>query len=293
MEVYPTSIDDYEFEGRIGKGAFASVFIAKCIPKNNERVAIKVIELEFNPNQQTKNDKNNKKKNDKKEDNNNNENDISWDEIQKEASIMARMNHKNIVRCFASFSVTTELWLVMPLLIGSCSDIMKSITEFNHGFIDEIIISTIIRDVLCGVQYIHNDGRVHRDIKSANILLSKSGICQISDFGVSGAIIEGGLRKNGRHTFTGSLWWMSPEILQRENRHSYKADIWSIAITALELAFGAPPHSKQRPVKVMLTILQSPPPTIQSCIEESSNKNIDYKYSKKFIDFLAKCLQKD
>ena len=94
----------------------------------------------------------------------------------------------------------------MPLLIGSCSDIMKAIKEFNNGFIDEFIVSTIIRDVLCGVEYIARDGRVHRDIKAANILLSSSGICQISDFGVSGAIIEGGLRKNGRHTFTGSLW---------------------------------------------------------------------------------------
>merc|ERR1712154_223802 len=179
---------------------------------------------------------------------------------------------------------------VMPLLIGSCLDIMKSIKEYNNGFIDEYIICTIIRDVLSGVQYIHNDGRVHRDIKSANILLSRDGVCQISDFGFSGAIIEGGLRKNGRHTFTGSLWWMSPEVLQRENKHSYKADIWSVGITSLELAFGKPPHSKQRPVKVMLTILQSAPPSIDSTNHEHS---FTHKYSKKFKDFLTKCLQKD
>ena len=200
---YPTSMNDYQFEGRIGKGAFASVYVANC-PLKNEKVAIKVIELEeldpkdVNNNNNNDNDNNN---------NNNNDNDISWDEIQKEAAVMARMNHKNIVRCYTSFCVFTELWLVMPLLIGSCSDIMKSIKEFNNGFIDELIISTIIRDTLSAIQYIHNDGRVHRDIKSANILLSKSGNCQISDFGVSGAIIEGGLRKHGRDTFTGSLWW--------------------------------------------------------------------------------------
>merc|ERR1712154_180090 len=182
---------------------------------------------------------------------------------------------------------------VMPLLIGSCLDIMKSIKEYNNGFIDEYIICTIIRDVLSGVQYIHNDGRVHRDIKSANILLSRDGVCQISDFGVSGAIIEGGLRKAGRQTFTGSLWWMSPEVLQRENKHSYKADIWSVGITSLELAFGKPPHSKQRPVKVMLTILQSPPPTISTCINQQNNDNQKHKYSKKFKNFLSLCLQKD
>ena len=296
---YPTSINDYKFEGRIGKGAFASVYVASC-PSLNEKVAIKVIELELDDGGNKQQQQDGGGDNNGNNGNNNNNNDISWDEIQKEAAVMARMNHKNIVRCYTSFCVTTELWLVMPLLIGSCSDIMKSIKEFNNGFIEELIISTIIRDILHAVQYIHNDGRVHRDIKSANILLSSSGICQISDFGVSGAIIEGGLRKHGRDTFTGSLWWMSPEVLQRENRHSYKADIWSLGITTLELTFGKPPHSKQRPVKVMLTILQSPPPNIQSCLEEiqqsqsQQQSQLKYpKYSKKFKDFLSKCLQKD
>eukprot|EP01084_Bolivina_argentea_P318479 552310_1 len=181
---FPTSMDEYKFEGRIGKGAFASVFIAKCLSKN-EKVAIKVIELELTPQDKKKNYANNEKcnnenindkkcnnnnSNDNNNDNNNEDgnNDISWDEIQKEAAIMSRMNHKNIVSCYTSFSVSTELWLVMPLLIGSCLDIMKSIQEYNFGFIDEYIISTIISDVLNGVLYIHNDGRVHRDIKSAN-----------------------------------------------------------------------------------------------------------------------------
>merc|ERR1719203_1331756 len=151
---------------------------------------------------------------------------------------------------------------------------MKTVKEFNKGFVDELIVCTIIRDVLCGIEYIAKDGRIHRDIKAANILLSATGVCQISDFGVSGAIIEGGLRKAGRQTFTGSLWWMAPEILQRENRHSYKADIWSLGILALELTFGKPPHSKQRPVKVMLTILQSPPPSLES-MEKDREKEKD------------------
>jgi len=301
---YPTSMDDYEFEGRIGKGAFATVYAANCVLKK-ERVAIKVIELELtlnesdNKNTEEQNKEKAETKSDDKEqnadaqnnNNNNNAIDISWDEIQKEASIMARMQHDNIVSCYTSFCVMQELWIIMPLLMGSCSDIMKSMPEFNNGFIDEVMVATIMRDVLNGVHYIHNDGRVHRDIKAANILLSSSGVCQIADFGVSGAIIEGGLRKHGRDTFTGSLWWMSPEVLQRENRHSYKADIWSVGITALELAFGRPPHSKQRPVKVMLTILQQPPPTIQTCMDENDAKRP--KYSKKFKDFLQKTLQKD
>ena len=154
----------------------------------------------------------------------------------------------------------------------------------------------VILIYIIGVAYCHQDGRVHRDIKAANVLLSSSGVAQLSDFGVSGAIIEGGLRKNGRHTFTGSLWWMAPEVLQRENKHSYPADIWSLGITALEISFGKPPHAKQRPVKVMLTILQQPAPTIQSCIKEKDiNDQPQYKniYGKKMKDFLNKALQKD
>jgi len=178
--------------------------------------------------------------------------------------------------------------LILPLLEGgSCSDIMKNVKEFNQGFKDEIIISTILYDILQGVIYCHSDGRIHRDIKAANILLSADGNAQLSDFGVSGAIIEGGLRKDGRHTFTGSLWWMAPEVLQRENRHSFPADIWSIGVTSLELAYGAPPYSTQRPVKVMLTILQSPPPAFETYGDDGN------KWSKKFRDFLSKCLQKD
>lgn len=275
---FPTKMDDYEFEGRIGRGAFASVYMAR-VKALELQVAIKVIELELT---QSDDDEN---KNDE-------ENDISWEEIQKEAAIMARMRHPNVVNCWSSFCVKTELWLVMEICIGSVLDCMKSVKEFNGGFLDETVICTMMRDVLSATQYIHNDGRVHRDIKAANILLSTSGVCQLSDFGVSGAIIEGGLRKNGRHTFTGSLWWMSPEVLQRENRHSYKADIWSIGITALELAFSRPPHSKSRPVKVMLQILQSDPPTIDS-MRNGINTTSNHKFSKKFKDFLKCCLQKD
>ena len=130
----------------------------------------------------------------------------NWEEIQKEAAIMRRMHHPNIVACFASFTVKTELWLVLPYLKGgSCADLMKSMKSFKHGFKDESIISTILHDVLQGIQYCHNDGRIHRDIKAANILLSADGVAQLSDFGVSGAIIEGGLRKPGRDT---SDWFL-------------------------------------------------------------------------------------
>ena len=288
-ENFPTKVDSYEIVGQIGKGAFASVYKAICIEMNNQEVALKVIELEKDESTEEK---------DKGQSSN-------WEEIQKEASIMRRMHHPNIVSCHAVFTVHTELWLVLPFLKGgSCADLMKSMKKFKNGFKDEAIIATIVNDILNGINYCHNDGRIHRDIKAANILLSASGIAQLSDFGVSGAIIEGGLRKPGRDTFTGSLWWMAPEVLQRENKHSFPADIWSLGITALELAYGKPPHSSHRPVKVMLTILQSPSPTLELYeIEEKekgkekdnngNNNGNKIKWSKDFRKFLGLCLQKD
>ena len=94
---FPTKMEEYEFEGRIGRGAFASVYVAR-MKSSNLRVAIKCIELELT--KQGDDDEN------KKDD----ENDISWDEIQKEAAIMARMHHQNVVTCHTSFCVATELW---------------------------------------------------------------------------------------------------------------------------------------------------------------------------------------
>ncbi|CEP03266.1 Protein kinase domain-containing protein [Plasmodiophora brassicae] len=257
--VYPTHPDAYELKAELGKGAFATVFLAYC-KATDEHVAIKILDLE--------------------------ELDTSWEEIRKEIAVMGLLNHPNVVRCLCSFVVDREIWLVMPLLAGgSCADIMKR--NFQKGFDDEVLIATILKEALQGLEYLHKDGRIHRDIKAGNILISVDGQIQIADFGVAGTLVESGDRRKSRKTFVGTPCWMAPEVMEQTSGYDQKADIWSFGITALELAYGRPPYSHYQPMKVMILTLQEEPPTCS--VYEDNQK----KFSRTFKAMIASCLKKD
>ena len=171
---------------------------------------------------------------------------------------MSSLRHENIVSCFASFVVRDELWLIMPFVSGGSTSyiLSHSISNFySKGIKDESILCCILRDTLFGLKYMHNQGRIHRDIKGRNILIDgTNGIALLSDFGVSGALLEGGLKKRGRNTMTGTPCWMAPEVMKHQ-RYNHKADIWSLGITALELAFATTPYTKLKsPMKVPLSL---------------------------------------
>jgi len=260
---------DYNLVGVLGVGAFAKVWFAqfkdprkRVAPQN---YAVKIIELEST-------------------------NPLTIEETQKETALMGSLNHENVVACLASFVVGSELWLVMPLLIGgSCAAIMRRHPEFKNGFKDEHLIATILKDVLNGVEYFHKDSRIHRDIKAGNILLSEDGVAKLSDFGVSGALIESGYKRTGRRTFTGTPCWMAPEVMESKG-HNHKADIWSLGITTLELAFGKPPYADQRPMKVMLMVIQNDPPTADAYSEKERDMDT---LGRDFHRFVKQMLKKN
>ena len=168
------------------------------------------------------------------------------------------------------------VWIVMDFCLhGSLADIMhrrkRAFTETEIRF--------ILKQILTALAYLHEKRILHRDIKAANILVDGSGGVKVADFGVSTLLNH---TKMGNNTRTGSPFWMSPELLSNSS-YSFQTDIWSLGITAIELAEGAPPYSHQHPYRAIFSI-QSNPPQSLSCPQS---------WSQEFNNFVKKCLTID
>ena len=164
----------------------------------------------------------------------------------------------------------------MPIFEGgSLKDVLLS-DKYKNGVKDEADIAYIMREVLEGLKYFHEQGQIHRDIKCSNIFVDALGNIKIGDFGVSASLVGG--QKRG--TFVGSPCWMAPEVISRVG-HDTKADIWSLGITAIELSQGSAPYHDMTAMKIIISILNNASPKLSP------------GFSYCFNDFVNLCLQKD
>jgi len=196
-------------------------------------------------------------------------------QLVNEILIAGSCSNSNIIVYHESFIYNCYLYVVMELMQGNLSQFISD----NKSAIQESLISYIIREILKGIQLIHSNFRVHRDIKSDNILISSNGDIKLADFGFS---VQLTIEEDKRQTIVGTPCWMAPELFS-ETGYGCKVDIWSLGIIALELANGEPPRIREETYKIMAMISALPPPQL-----DEPGKWSDY-----FSDFLEKCLNKD
>ncbi|KAF2022789.1 Pkinase-domain-containing protein [Setomelanomma holmii] len=238
--------ENYQVMEELGSGSFGKVYKA-VDRRTGEIVAIKHIDLEDSSEELA--------------------------DIQAEISLLSTCHSPYITEYKTSFVKGVKLWIVMEFLGGgSAADMLAP------GPISEAHIAIMCRELLLGLEYLHSTSKIHRDIKAANVLLTDQGRVKLADFGVAAQLTN---IKSQRMTFVGTPFWMAPEVIQ-EAGYDFRADIWSLGITAMELAEGAPPYAGSHPMKVLFTIPKNPAPRLEG-----------NQWSKDFKDFIAQCLIKD
>uniref|UniRef100_A0A2R9BQV7 Nik-related protein kinase n=1 Tax=Pan paniscus TaxID=9597 RepID=A0A2R9BQV7_PANPA len=219
---------------------------------------------------------------------------VGWRYSDEEEDLRTELNllrkysfHKNIVSFYGAFFKLSppgqrhQLWMVMELCAaGSVTDVVRMT---RNQSLKEDWIAYICREILQGLAHLHAHRVIHRDIKGQNVLLTHNAEVKLVDFGVSAQVS----RTNGRrNSFIGTPYWMAPEVIDCDEdprrSYDYRSDVWSVGITAIEMAEGAPPLCNLQPLEALFVILRESAPTVKSS-----------GWSRKFHNFMEKCTIKN
>lgn len=232
----------------IGHGSFGAVYYARNV-KTNEVVAIK--KMSYSGKQSSE----------------------KWQDIVKEVKFLKLCNHKNTISYKGCHLKEHTAWLVMEYCVGSASDIL----EVHKKPLREVEIAAICHDALQGLRYLHRNGRIHRDVKAGNVLLTEDGTVKLADFGSAALLAPA-------NSFVGTPYWMAPEVIlaMDEGQYDGKVDVWSLGITCVELAERKPPLFNMNAMSALYHIAQNDPPML------STPEN----WSSCFVEFVQLCLKK-
>ncbi|CAD7686440.1 unnamed protein product [Nyctereutes procyonoides] len=243
----------WEIIGELGDGAFGKVYKAQN-KETNVLAAAKVID--------TKSEE-------------------ELEDYMVEIDILASCDHPNIVKLLDAFYYENNLWILIEFCAGGAVDAVM--LELERP-LTESQIQVVCKQTLEALNYLHDNKIIHRDLKAGNILFTLDGDIKLADFGVSAKNTRTIQR---RDSFIGTPYWMAPEVVMcetsKDRPYDYKADVWSLGITLIEMAEIEPPHHELNPMRVLLKIAKSEPPTLAQ----------PSKWSPNFKDFLKKCLEKN
>ncbi|TDH16393.1 hypothetical protein EPR50_G00019500 [Perca flavescens] len=197
-----------------------------------------------------------------------------------EIDILASCDHQNIVKLLDAFYYESKLWILIEFCGGGAVDAVM--LELERP-LTEPQIRVVCKQTLQALVYLHDNKIIHRDLKAGNILLTLDGDVKLADFGVSAKNTKTLQR---RDSFIGTPYWMAPEVVMcetsKDRPYDYKADIWSLGVTLIELAQIEPPNHEMNPMRVLLKIAKADPPTLMQ----------PSRWSPEFSDFLRRCLDK-
>lgn len=197
------------------------------------------------------------------------------DNIKMEIAMQSMSKHENIVYYKETFSFDSEIWMIIELMSGGALvDLVGEKLPWK-----EPEIAFVCKEMIKGLAFLHRLHRLHRDIKSDNVLVSLDGKVKLADFGFAIGLTK---EAQKRKSIVGTPYWMAPELI-RGLAYDGKIDVWSTGITAIEMAEGEPPLINEQPLRALLLITVNPPPTLRE----------RQRWSEKYHHFLKACLTSD